>query len=596
MKKLITTFLIITLAFAQSVAVNDVLNYDEIVKDINKGRFSSALKKVEKYEVLDENLVLLKIKSLRGLKRYEDALKIHSSFSRTFLNNDFLSLYYLEIGDIFADLQLYNFAFENYLKSNVLNNDRKNDNIIYKRLSSTLQLGLDYQFLHSLELMELNQDNLSLIYLAQCFSKDNSDNYLSIFPKINSSTFNRELKSAYKFIQKKISNNSDSYRIGVVLPLTGENSNEANAFLKGLTLSNNSSNSSYQKEFIVIDNYGSEIKTIEAFRVLRDIYKVSAVIGPFNEKNLLSAAALYSRSDTIILSPFYASEEVHKINKNVLLLNSSLKVKNQVLLNYLVKSFNDEDSFSIAIIAPDSDFGRKEVDSILIEMDQLNIEPISVQFYNINGDIDLRSNFDVLREIAWEKKNEEEYQDFLGAEIDMLDSMFEIETDDLYSRFNISEEAEIDSSKFILDTIDAVYLPVSNSEMKFVATQIALSNLDTQLIGNDLWFDMEFLRQENISPHIQKMIYSSTYSPNYKIRNDYGNNNSLNYFFYYGYDISEFLKSTLTISDLSSNSFEKGITRGFSFNLGSVNKSVNIYQFESNSLIKFSNNQNLNDN
>jgi len=229
-------------------------------------------------------------------------------------------------------------------------------------------------------------------------------------------------------------------------------------------------------------------------------------------------------------------------------------------------------------------------------MDQLNIEPISVQFYNINGDIDLRSNFDVLREIAWEKKNEEEYQDFLGAEIDMLDSMFEIETDDLYSRFNISEEAEIDSSKFILDTIDAVYLPVSNSEMKFVATQIALSNLDTQLIGNDLWFDMEFLRQENISPHIQKMIYSSAYSPNYKIRNDYGNNNSLNYFFYYGYDISEFLKSTLTISDLSSNSFENGMTRGFSFNLGSVNKSVNIYQFESNRLIKFSNNQNLNDN
>ena len=596
MKKLITTFLIITLAFTQSFVVNDASNYDEIVKDINKGRYSSALKKVEKYEVLDENLVLLKIKSLRGLKRYEDALKIHSSFSKTFLNNDFLSLYFLEIGDIFADLQLYNFAFENYLKSNAINNNRKNDNIIYKRLSSTLQLGLDYQFLHSLELMELNQDNLSLIYLAQCFSKDNFDNYLSIFPKINSSTFNRELRSAYKYIQKKIAINSDSNRIGVVLPLTGENSNEANAFLKGLTLSNNSSNSRHQKEFIVIDNYGSEIKTIEAFRVLRDIYKVSAVIGPFNEKNLLSAAALYSRSDTIILSPFYASEEVHKINKNVLLLNSSLKVKNQVLLNYLLKSFNDKDSFSLAIIAPDSDFGRREVDSILIEMDQLNIEPISVQFYNINGDIDLRSNFDVLREIAWEKKNKEEYQDFLGAEIDMLDSMFEIETDDLYSRFSISQEAEIDSSKFILDTIDAVYLPVSNNEMKFVATQISLSNLDTQLVGNDLWFDMEFLRQENISPHIQKMIFSSAYNPNYKIKNDYGNNNSLNYFFHYGYDISEFLKSALTISDISSNSFENGMTREFSFNLSSVNKSVNIYQFESNRLIKFSNNQNLNDN
>ena len=73
MKKLITTFLIITLAFTQSFVVNDASNYDEIVKDINKRRYSSALKKVEKYEVLDENLVLLKIKSLRGLKRYEDA-------------------------------------------------------------------------------------------------------------------------------------------------------------------------------------------------------------------------------------------------------------------------------------------------------------------------------------------------------------------------------------------------------------------------------------------------------------------------------------------------------------------------------------------
>ena len=79
-------------------------------------------------------------------------------------------------------------------------------------------------------------------------------------------------------------------------------------------------------------------------------------------------------------------------------------------------------------------------------------------------------------------------------------SMFNFDSDDVYDMFDFNnQEEEIDSTKVILDVIDGVFLPLSGEGLTYVGTQIALANLETQFFGNELWLDLDFINQENIS-------------------------------------------------------------------------------------------------
>ena len=191
------------------------------------------------------------------------------------------------------------------------------------------------------------------------------------------------------------------------------------------------------------------------------------------------------------------------INKNVYLLDSSLDVKNQVLANHVVNNLNLE---KVAIIAPRTKEGIDEVDSFLKEMDRLNKEPVSIQWYENTDPIDLRDLFKNLREIAWEINAQDEYQEFLGVDINILDSMFDVEADEVYDIFDIQEDESIDSTKVILESIDGIFFPLADEGLTYVAAQVSLSNLQTQLLGNDLWLDLDFINQEKNLEIDQELI------------------------------------------------------------------------------------------
>ena len=200
----------------------------------------------------------------------------------------------------------------------------------------------------------------------------------------------------------------------------------------------------------------------------------------------------------------------------------------------------------IAIIAPKTNDGIKEVDSFLEQMNKLNKEPVSVQWYENTDPVDLRPIFTELREVAWEIKNAGEYKEFLGVDIDTLDAMFDVDSDDVYDMFDFKmQEEEIDSTKVVLDVIDGVFLPLSGQGLTYVGTQIALANLETQFFGNELWLDLDFINQENVSSHIIGMYFVSSFLPNYRVGNQFDYSAELNNAFHYGLDLSRFLNSTI---------------------------------------------------
>lgn len=573
--------------FAQSIdnEVNEKF-IESLVDDLNRQRNNSVIKRIDESMIIENNyanhLKVLKLKALYNLQDFDAALNTAKSMNPLNFPPNLKTSFHITMGDIFSSKGYYNFAFKHYIDARNSNKDSRSKRVINKRLAKIVPLNLDYQNLELMEILEENNSNLNIILLAQSFTLiyNNPGEVSNKFNDIEQRSLDREFRSSYNFLKRNVNSNmSFSKKVGVVLPLEGEGLEITNAFLKGLLEANQSSQSNDKIQFIVIDNFSDPILTVEAFKNLVNKHNVSAIIGPFLDKNLIAGASSISTVDIPIFSPFTSLDNLSNVNQNIYLLNSSVDFRNQLLANH---SFTDSELNNIAIIAPRTDLGIKEVDSFLIALDKLNKEPVYIGWYEENSAIDLKPNFKELRDIAWEIETRDEYQEFLGVEIDVLDSMFEVDNDEVYDMFNLEQDESIDSTKVILETIDSIFYPVSSSGLEFIASQVSLSNLETQLLGNENWLNLDLLKEESVSPHISNMLFVSNYIPKYSNESEYDYSPSLNNAFHFGIDFSNFLinsnfnKSRFIFN--SSSSYD-GMTRNFDFSNSNLNQASKVIRF-----------------
>ena len=132
-----------------------------------------------------------------------------------------------------------------------------------------------------MQILEEDKGNVNIILLAQSFSLiyDNSENVSNKFNEIDQSFLDREFRSNYNFLKRNIdSKTSFSRKVGVVLPLSGENMEMTNAFLKGLLQANLNSQSKDKIQFIIINNFEDPILTVEAFKDLVERHNVLSLI------------------------------------------------------------------------------------------------------------------------------------------------------------------------------------------------------------------------------------------------------------------------------------------------------------------------------
>lgn len=594
MKKL---FLIFFLSFLISQEANPTylkIELEKSIADINARQFANAISRIDNINFSDSqylnHALILKLKAFHGLNNIDQSLFIAKQINDNELGPNLKTIYHMELGDIFSEMSLFDKSFEHYLSANKSNIDTRAKRRINQRLNKLLKMGLDQNSLSSIVLLEDNQNNLNIIKLAQSFTlaSNQSENWKDVFLSVDDKMLSREFRSSYNYLKRNISTENYSIKkVGVVLSLTGDSSDYTKAFLSGLQKGSELLDNKNKISYIIYDNQGNQLNTIKAFNDLRFFHKVDAIIGPTNSENLVSGATALSNSGIPIFAPGSVDEDIHSINSNVHLLNSSINYKNEILANHMI---NNLELKQIAIIAPKTNDGIKEVDSFLEQMNKLNKEPVSVQWYENTDPVDLRPIFTELREVAWEIKNAGEYKEFLGVDIDTLDAMFDVDSDDVYDMFDFkTQEEEIDSTKVVLDVIDGVFLPLSGQGLTYVGTQIALANLETQFFGNELWLDLDFINQENVSSHIIGMYFVSSFLPNYRVGNQFDYSAELNNAFHYGLDLSRFLNSTIDENSFNmslSNSNKYSSTRRFDFSGGQINKDINLFKYSNRRLIK----------
>jgi hypothetical protein len=281
------------------------------------------------------------------------------------------------------------------------------------------------------------------------------------------------------------------------------------------------------------------------------------------------------------------------LGENILQLNSDENTRGRFAARYAVQKLGLK---NIAVLAPANKMGHNLVDSFCKELDLLGQIPVKLEWYSDVPE-DLRRQFKSIRKTAWElMPKEDEYSEFLGLEIDSLDALFTISVDDFFDLPKDQEKvlSSKDSSKISLDTIDGMYLPIPPNHLSYLATQFPLYNLNTQVIGNEAWQNLEILNQENIGPHLSKMIVISNRKKfvqnELSVQVDYLNNNE---FFFQGFDCVQLLSAVINEDNLDRktildrlNSMDEfhGMERIFSFSgePSNLNKALQVLQYDQN--------------
>jgi ABC-type branched-subunit amino acid transport system substrate-binding protein len=194
------------------------------------------------------------------------------------------------------------------------------------------------------------------------------------------------------------------------------------------------------------------------------------------------------------------------VGDNVLQLNSTLFQQGRYAAEYTVSELNAE---TIAVVAPQDRFGKELTDGFLEKADALGAEVVTVEWYR-GIPIDIGVQLSSLREVAFELAIPDTEIVITDAVLDTLDDTFIVEEMDFFpEEVAIEEDEDVDSTKIVLSSIDAVYLPIHTGDIQYVASQFAALLLETQLIGNGSWYDPLELSDDLISGNLDGMIVVS---------------------------------------------------------------------------------------
>ena len=282
---------------------------------------------------------------------------------------------------------------------------------------------------------------------------------------------------------------SESPRLGLLLPLTGPDQRYGEELRQGVLLANQEAGSPF--ELVIADtgvDYGdlpiatdraTDVSESPSSGLLRVAYGaqrlldqgVVAIIGPLRSSASVVAATVAARAGVPLLVPLAQQSGLDSLGHSVFQLRPVLKTEARLLGEYATLVLGLE---HLAIISPLSDYGwdfAREF-TFIAERNGGRIE--HSDWYVPNETKDFRLVFEEIRKAGFALRPPPDTSDTLAV---------------------VEEEPKLTADMFI-DTIDGVVVVVESFEdAKTIAPQVHFHRLQTQVLGNDAWWDPEAIRQ-----------------------------------------------------------------------------------------------------
>ena len=454
------------------------------------------------------------------------------------------------LGDILISKEKYSFALEQLLSARQSKLDSIFLNKIDSKIIKILMTGISSDHLERLLFLNESKVDLSILNLAKSYRAlldgDMNDMELSL-SVIDKNILPRSFHVFYESLSLFIGNEGAVHgTIAVILPLSGIDKKKGETYLVGLSRMVNDYKHDLYTNFKIYDNQSNDLKSLELLKSINLDKSVISVLGYFSEVSNLAAASI-SSSIPIMLSKSNHSK-LTILSKNIYLLSTSSAIQAKLSAQYAVNILGYK---KIAVLSSAEDLNRNYADHFIEELNQLGVDPVAVEWYYGKPE-NLSKQFFSIRKSAWSLVPDEDPNDeYLDLKIDSLDALFDVDVADFMDSYEDNVEndkmSKRDSMKISLNTIEAIYIPIDKKDLSYIGTQLPMYNLDTKIIGNESWMDIDILSQDIIGPHLQGLTVLSSEYPKFGM----AESSDLDRIFSMGYDHGYFINSLMKISSNS---------------------------------------------
>lgn len=487
--------------------------FDRGIASFNDGRYAAArtifIKLVDDGpEALIPVSMMMLMKSEYHTGDPDQAIQVGRTFLSKYSASSYSKDVYLCFGDIFIDQGKLDQALSMYMTSRRMSGNPDFVSNVDDRLIRLLPLALEIDRIRGVNIVESNLENRMILLLAEAYTtvmQGLPDEAAIILSQIDIS----ELPGAYQDIYTTIQEATYTpariaLTAGVILPLTGPDSENARLFLAGLNSAvHELKEHGINLSLVIYDNLGDAVETSLAVLQCAGQANIDLIIGPLSDENSVVAAVTAQEEGLPIIIPTCMKNNLSEIGDFVFQSNATHSIRGKLAGRYVAGELGLD---SLAVLASADEFGHALTDAFITEVDALGKTVVAVEWYT-GIPQNLRQQFLNLREIAFSLQESDEYEEFLGMEIDSLESMFEI-SEDVFFDIPDDEEDKMtarDSARMVLETIQALYLPIHPGHIQYLGTQFPSFNLSTQLIGNENWLEPDILNQDIIGPHLEGM-------------------------------------------------------------------------------------------
>lgn len=332
------------------------------------------------------------------------------------------------------------------------------------------------------------------IKLAQKWNQmHNKDKAVSLLQNFINDNPQNEYISIMKETLKKIENQQQvvEIKVGVILPLSSEYSEQAQAILAGIKYAQLkfNQNSKYNVELVVKDSEGSIITCIKSAQELASDDQIAAIIGELESEKTASIAPTVAFNHVPLIVPVASDNGLASLSEYIFQLNGDLETRGAFLAEFAIEQLGYR---KFATLSPADNYGKEMTDSFTATIDKLGGEIIAQKWYYGNTQ-DMARQFKSIRELGFNRMT----KDFASNEnVNNLASFHTMKSKD--------DEIPVTS-------IDAIFFPIYTEDIKYVVPQFAFANIKAKILGGQYWYDLDELRNKNVIAHIDSLVFESDY-------------------------------------------------------------------------------------
>ncbi len=401
--------------------------------------------------------------------------------------------------------------------------------------------------------------------------------------------------SAQALLDQIEGKSSNEIHIAALLPLSGNNEKVGKALLNGLNLAVKEYNTNTSSKKVVVDtfNYASNLLTaIQHTKNISSNQLYSFIFGPVENDIVGACAAIADYEGITIVSPTASSDKIKNLSNNCISLAPTVKTMANTIQAFAYDSLKIR---RLATFSPIDDYFIALTEEFTQKYQENGGQVITQEWY-YPGVQNYKKQFRKMKRVglhlAFKDSLELENPDTNITDY-AIDSLYSLYVEE--QREELKEtKTKIDSADIPVTTFDAMFVPVYEDDISFVASQFAFSNFQTQLLGNSDWYNKDALKKNR--NYINGIVFVSDGYLNEEgwdfrqFRNNYRNafHATPEKLELISYDSFKFLSKALSMSKISrSNFLEKvvqlnpyqGIYRSFDIDRSRTNKSVKILKY-----------------